>query len=221
MTSIKSIFANSEDSKSLGQSFRDKRFTFYQKLMNQIPKPMSILDVGGTEIFWKNRGLAGNSDYQITLLNLEKGPTTYENIKSVKGNAVDMREFPDQSYDLVFSNSVIEHVYNWENQTKMANEIKRIGKKHIVQTPNKFFVIEPHYVLPLFQFVPKQLKYFILTRTSLSRGYKWSEEDARNYVEEIRLLSQREFKLLFGDSDIYSEKFLALNKSFTAHNFLD
>lgn len=218
MNSIKGIFATSEESGSWGKSFRDKRFLFYKQLINQIPKPMSILDVGGTEIFWENRGLAGDLDYQITLLNLEKSHTNYENIKSVRGNAVDMKEFSDQSQDLVFSNSVIEHVYTWENQVKMANEIMRIGKKHIIQTPNKFFLIEPHYVLPLFQFVPKNIAYPILTKTKLSRMQKWNPKDAKQYLDEIRLLSKDEMQRLFPQSSIYVERFLAAKKSFTAYN---
>ena len=46
-------------------------------------------------------------------------------------------------YDVVHSNSVIEHLYNFENQKKMASEIMRVGKKYIVQTPNKYFFSNP------------------------------------------------------------------------------
>ena len=60
------------------------------------------------------------------------------------GDATDLSPFKDKSFDIVHSNSVIEHLYNFENQKKMASEIMRVGQKHIVQTPNKYFFLEPH-----------------------------------------------------------------------------
>ena len=122
-------------------------------------------------------------------------------------------------YDVVHSNSVIEHLYNFENQKKMASEIIRVGQKYIVQTPNKYFFLEPHYLLPFFQFLPNSLKYFILTKTKLSRLKKWDKKFAKQYIEEIRLLSEKEMKTLFPKSKIYYEKFFGMNKSFTMHNF--
>jgi len=67
--------------------------------------------------------------------------------------------------------------------------------------------------------LPNSLKYFILTKTKLSRLKKWDQEFAKQYIEEIRLLSEKEMKILFPKSKIYYEKFFGMNKSFTAHNF--
>ena len=139
-------------------------------------KPISILDVGGKINFWENRGLAGNNDYIITIVNIEKEKSLYSNIKTKMGDATDLSPFNDKSFDVVHSNSVIEHLYNFENQKKMVSEIIRVGQKYIVQTPNKFFLIEPHYLLPFFQFIPNKLKYFILTKTKLSRLKKWDKK---------------------------------------------
>ena len=101
----------------------------------------------------------------------------------------------------------------------MAEEAVRVGKRHIIQTPNKYFFIEPHYLLPFFGYLPKSVKYWILTKTKLSRLKKWDEKFAKQYLQEIRLISEKEMKTLFPTSKIYFEKFLGLNKSFTAHNF--
>ena len=182
-------------------------------------KPISILDVGGKINFWENRGLAGNNDYIITIVNIEKEKSLYSNIKTKMGDATDLSQFNDKSFDIVHSNSVIEHLYCFENQKKMASEIIRVGQKYIVQTPNKYFFLEPHYLLPFFQFIPNKLKYFILTKTKLSRLKKWDKKFASQYIEEIRLLSLKEMKELFPSSKIYFEKFLGMNKSFTMHNF--
>ena len=216
---FKSIFNISENKDSLGNQFREKRFSFFLQKFNKMQKPVTILDVGGKINFWENRGLAGNKNYKITIVNFEKEKSQYSNIKTKMGDATDLSPFNDKSFDIAHSNSVIEHLYNFENQKKMASEIIRVGKKHIVQTPNKYFFLEPHYLLPFFDIIPKKLKYFILTKTKLSRLKKWDKKFASQYIEEIRLLSLKEMKELFPNSKIYFEKFLGMNKSFTMHNF--
>ena len=216
---LKNIFDLSENKDSLGNQFRNKRFNFFFKKIKKIKKPVTILDVGGKINYWENRNLAGNNDYQITLLNIDLEESSYSNIKTIKGNATEMNELEDNSYDLTHSNSVIEHLYDFKNQKKMASEIVRVGKKHLIQTPNKYFFLEPHYLLPFFQFFPNKLKYLILTKTKLSRLKRWNQKFAKQYIEEIRLLSKKEMKTLFPKSKIYYEKFLGMNKSFTAHNF--
>ncbi len=182
-------------------------------------KPVTILDLGGKINFWENRDLAGNNDYKITIVNIEKEKSIYSNIETKMGDATDLSPFKDKSFDIAHSNSVIEHLYNFENQKKMASEIMRVGQKHIVQTPNKYFFLEPHYLIPFFQFMPDKLKYLILTKTKLSRLKIWNEKFANQYIKEIRLLSLKEMKQLFPSSKIYFEKFLGMNKSFTTHNF--
>jgi hypothetical protein len=101
----------------------------------------------------------------------------------------------------------------------MASEVQRVGALHFVQTPNKHFWVEPHYILPFFDYLPAKIKYLILTKTKLSRLKKWSDADARQYISEIRLLTFSEFKRLFPKSNMYKEFFMGLVKSFTAHNF--
>jgi hypothetical protein len=216
---FKNIFDISENKDSLGNQFREKRFSFFLKKFNIIQKPVTILDVGGKINFWENRGLAGNNDYKITIVNIEKETSKYSNIHCEIGDATNLNKFNNKSFNIVHSNSVIEHLYNFENQKKMVLEIMRVGQKHIVQTPNKYFFLEPHYLLPFFQFIPDKLKYLILVKTRLSRLKKWDKKFASRYIEEIRLLSLKEMKELFPSSKIYFEKFLGMNKSFTMHNF--
>ena len=100
----------------------------------------------------------------------------------------------------------------------MASEVTRVGKKYVIQTPNKYFFIEPHYLLPFFQFLPNSLKFFILTKTKMSRLKKWDKELAKQYIDEIRLMNFNEIKTLFPNCKVYFEKFLGMNKSFTVHN---
>ncbi len=213
------LFGDSTSNQSLGNQFRQKRMIFFKEKIKNLPKPIRILDIGGNEHFWKNSTLASNPDYEITVLNLEKFNVTSTNIISIIGNAVDLSEFSDNEFDITFSNSVIEHLTTRENQVKMAKEVQRVGCNYYVQVPNKFFFIEPHYLLPIINLLPKNIQFFILTKTILSRGKKWDKEFARQYIDEILLPSYNDFKKLFPKSKIWRERFFLMSKSFVAHNF--
>ncbi len=215
------LFASSDATNSLGNKFRNKRIADFIHKVKGLPKPLNILDVGGLESFWVNTGFADNADYKISILNLSKRPVHHKNFESLEGDATNLENISDNQFDIVFSNSVIEHVYTKENQIKMAAAIARVGKHFYVQTPNKHFIIEPHYLLPFFQYLPSGVKFFILTKTLLSRRKKWNVNEAKQYIEEIRLLSIQEMKELFPGSRLYLEKFYGMTKSFTAHNFND
>ena len=209
----------SEQKDSLGDRFRARRFRFFETCLKQLNMPIHILDVGGTQSFWLNRDYGNKPGIKITILNLEKEEVEVENMDSVAGDATDLNAFNDNQFDLVFSNSVIEHLYTYENQQKMAGECQRVGKYHFIQTPNKYFLIEPHYQFPFFDQLPDWLGFWILTKTKLSLGQKWLPTNARNTMAEIRLLSKREFMGLFKGSKLYTERLLFLRKSFILHNF--
>ena len=215
---LKKILQDSKKKESIGNKFRNKRFVYFERLISNLPRPIHILDVGGTEDFWVNRGYNKKEDVKITLLNLKTIITNYNNITSIVGDATDLSLFKEDHFDIVFSNSVIEHLHNFKNQQKMAQEVQRVGIYHFIQTPNKYFLIEPHFLFPLFQFLPKSLKYLLLTKTKLSRGKKWNKKFAKEYIQEIRLLSLKEMKYLFPNSKNKTERFLGMSKSYTLHN---
>ena len=218
---LKNIFNSSEAQGSLGNRFRERRFAFLRDKFSLLPKPLKILDVGGTLSFWVNRGFDKEPGFDITLLNMTQSESQHPNIKFVVGDATNLSQYANHSFDIAFSNSVIEHLFTWEGQVKMANEMMRTGKYYYVQTPNKYFFMEPHYLLPYFQFLPKKTQFLILTKTKLSRMKKWNPERAKNYINEIKLLSKEEMTALFPGSKIFVEHFLGLDKSFSAHNFPD
>ncbi|SEG25056.1 class I SAM-dependent methyltransferase [Algoriphagus boritolerans] len=221
MSIINDLFASSDHPKSLGSKFRAIRLRKLESLFfrNFNPeKPISILDVGGTDYFWKKSQIPNIPGVRITLLNLHLEKTTHPHISSMIGDATEMNSFEDKKFDLVFSNSVIEHLYTFENQRKMAAEVQRVGRKYFVQTPNKYFPVEAHYALPFAQYLPKKLLFFLLTNTKLSRLTRWESRAAQQYLDEIRLLNEKEMKSLFPKSKLLKEKVLGMTKSLTAHN---
>jgi 2-polyprenyl-3-methyl-5-hydroxy-6-metoxy-1,4-benzoquinol methylase len=223
MSSLFNFLASSNNPKSLGYKFRAKRLQEFEKLFfTQFSdfKEIEILDVGGAAYFWKTSALLSHPGVRITLLNFQLEETSHPSLHSVQGNATDMSEFKNGHFDLVFSNSVIEHLYTLEQQKKMASEIRRVGKSYFIQTPNVYFPIEAHYALPFAQYYPKAFLHFILTQTKLSRLKKWSSAEASQYIAEIRLLNSQEMKALFPGTSLLKEKVLGLTKSITAHNLV-
>jgi len=129
--------------------------------------------------------------------------------------------FKDKSFDAVFSNSVIEHVGTFEDQKMMANEVIRVTNFYFIQTPNLYFPIEPHFLVPFFQFFPLSLKVFLVKNFSLGWVEKEkNSENALNTINSIRLLNYKEMNLLFPKSYIFREKFLGLTKSFFAYKHI-
>ena len=137
--------ADNRDEKSLAVQFRRKRFAFFNSLLSRLRRPVSLLDVGGAESYWKTMGMNGDDQVFITLLNLTKENVTLPNITSTVGDAREI-QYEDNSFDVVFSNSVIEHVGSRADQMQMANEVRRVGKRYFVQTPNRYFPLEPHFL---------------------------------------------------------------------------
>jgi SAM-dependent methyltransferase len=116
--------------------------------------------------------------------------------------------FPDKSFPVVFSSSVIEHIPR-DAQQRFADEIRRVGDRYFVQTPNRYFPIEPHYQLPLFQFLPESWRRYLNRRFTLG----WRQ---RGMWEEANLLSAADLRRLFPDAEIHREKILGLTKSLMA-----
>lgn len=208
--------------RSFNQGFRAKRFTFFKTLLQKIDKgePIRILDVGGTQIYWERMNFTGHDNVFITLLNLELAPVTNANFSSIIGDARDLKEFENNHFDIVFSNSVIEHLFTLQNQQKMASEVRRVGKHYFIQTPNYYFPIEPHWIFPFFQFFPFGVRVWLTQKFNLGHFPKAvSREDAVKRVREVQLLTEKQMRSLFPEGNVYRERFFGLKKSITMYHF--
>jgi hypothetical protein len=213
--------ADNADEKSLAVRFRRKRFAFFNSLLSRLARPVSILDVGGAESYWKTMGVDSDDQVFVTLLNLTQEDVSLPNLTSIVGDAREIH-YDYNSFDVVFSNSVIEHVGGHADQAKMANEVMRVGKRYFVQTPNRSFPLEPHFLFPFFQFLPVVVRVRLLQ--SFDLGWFQRTPDparAREIVESIRMLSREEFLDLFPGSGLYEEKALGMTKSFVVYGGWD
>lgn len=66
--------------------------------------------------------------------------------------------YTNNEFDIVFSNSVIEHVGTFEDQKRFAEEIRRVAKSYWVQTPNRHFPVETHLIAPFIHFLPRNFQ---------------------------------------------------------------
>lgn len=206
-----------ESDRSLAKVMRERRFAFFRSLVDPLPKPIRILDVGGTQDFWEAMDYVAPETASITVVNLKAPASRHANIVTMDANACDMPMFADGEFDVVFSNSVIEHVGDESHQRAMANEVQRVGKRYYVQTPNRHFPIEPHYMFPFFQFMPISVKTWLLMHLDIAWNGKIKDKDAAvATAHSVILLSRAQFSSMFPNAQIYKEKVLGLTKSFTA-----
>lgn len=211
-------FADNRNPNSLASRLRAERNKRFRSLISSLPRPLTVLDVGGTETVWETIGFANQPDIQITLINIEPSETSYNNISSIVGDARDMRQFSEHQFDVAYSNSVIEHVGNLADTQRMAREVRRVGKHYFVQTPNRYFPIEPHFVFPFFQFLPRTVQIALVQNFNLGWvGRNPERKYAERAVDTIRLLSWNEMHGLFPDAKIEKERLLGLTKSIIAY----
>ncbi len=193
---------------------RAKRFELFESLTSPLSRPLNVLDIGGTNDFWEQNGWAGDPRIQITIVNLTAEEQVHANIKTGAGDATRLDQFADNSFDLVFSNSVLEHLIAFQNQRSMAQEVQRLAPRYWVQTPNYWFPVEPHFHFVGWQWLPLWARIEIIRRRTCGfRGKTPDRAKAREVVGEVVLLTKRELRELFPTGEILAEPFFGFTKS--------
>jgi hypothetical protein len=198
--------------------FRRARLSrFYSEMA--VSSATEVLDIGGTPFVWDLADRLGFPRPRVTILNLAPpSPQRAAGPPWVVGNAIRL-PFRDQSFDVAFSNSVVEHLGSWDMQKRFALEVLRVAKRHFVQTPKRGFFFEPQLHTPFVHWLPLRWR-----RRLIRRGTVWglltnpSPEAADRMVREIRLLGPRELESLFPNDRLLLERFLLMPKSLVALN---
>ena len=219
---LRALADNSREG-SLAHRFRETRFRFFSSLLDSVPRPLRILDVGGTPSFWDRMGFADDPELRLTIVNSAPPETTDRRFAhQLVGDARSMAQFDTGEVDVVFSNSVIEHIADRDDQLAMADEVRRIGRRYFVQTPNRSFPLEPHFLVPGFQFLPLEARVALLRRWNLGHMARQPDpEQARDAVLSVRLLAASELSSLFPGASIYEERILGMSKSLVAYGGWD
>lgn len=164
-------YSRQKPGKLLDSISLQKRMEMYGLFLNEFPgqTTQSVLDVGVTvdktalasNYFEKNYPVKSKI---IALSNQDASylEDVYPGLKFQLGDARHL-PFTDQSIDVVFSSAVIEHTGKFENQKKMLSECYRVAKHGVfITTPNRWYPIELHTVLPLIHWLPKFVHRFLL-----------------------------------------------------------
>lgn len=173
---------------------------------------MRVLDLGGRPEWW-----AGDPHpAALTTINLESAGDLPPWVTHVVADACDVGVLGDERFDLVVSNSLLEHVGGYYRRRQLADVVHARADRHWVQTPNRYFPLEPHWVAPGWQFLPIPVRARILQRWPLQHTRPSNHAEALDCVLATELVSSAELRLLFPSSELWSERVLGLTKSFVA-----
>ena len=200
---------------SLGARSRRRRWATFAALFPQLPD-MRVLDLGGTVEWWRR---AADRPSHVTVVNLlEPGTPDLPWVTPLLGDACDPPPIVTEgTYDLVFSNSLIEHVGGHAKRTALAQVVRDSAPCHWVQTPYRYFPVEPHFLFPGFQFLPLAARARILQGWPLVHTKPQGRIGAINTAQWTELLSGTELRAYFPDSVVLHERVAGLTKSLIAY----
>lgn len=201
---------------NISRHFRRRRMQRFCEAMG-VTASTRILDVGGSPDTWAFLPVQP----RVTLLNIPMSITDRpSSMEWVAGDGCEL-PFTDKSFDIVFSNSVIEHVGDSVRQKAFALETIRVGKRYFVQTPNRGFPIEQHLFMPVLHWLPMKWQRAIVHRFTVWEHLADPTEDQRafylqHYLDDVLLLGRQELRHLFPDAHVVRERVLGLTKSLIA-----
>lgn len=219
--------------RSLSKKWKRKRLLKCFELLSPI-ESSTLIDMGGGSgsFFSENKDLIEKYKINVVIadidkINLEKASA--RGFKTILLGEHGFSEFADDEFDIVFCNSVIEHVTTpkknvWEytdqsfykeafkTQKEFAESIERISKQYFVQTPHRFFPIESHSWTPALYSYPDSREKHV-KRLGILKKY-WIKETQPDF----NLLTEQEMRFLFpGATDVYTNRVFGLPKEIIAY----
>ena len=124
---------------------------------------------------------------RITAVSTQYLDRFHEAFPAVRAIRADGRELPfeDDEFDIGFSNAVVEHVGRREDQRRFLHELCRVSRRVFVTTPNKWFPLEVHTLLPFVHWLPRTEREWVYRTLQRTEGLG------------VELLSPPEFRELF------------------------
>jgi SAM-dependent methyltransferase len=180
---------------SISLRSRERKLRLFREELRPTPET-TVLDVGADELGFGEGDGCGTLNFfeerypwpeRITALGLHDGDgfrSRYPHIPYVQGDACAL-PFDDASFDIVFSNAVIEHVGGRERQRAFVSEAIRVGRRVFITTPNRRFPVELHTRLPFVHWLPDALSHPVYRATGKEIG------------SQVELLTRRSMAALF------------------------
>ncbi|MGA7161825.1 MAG: SAM-dependent methyltransferase [Bacteroidota bacterium] len=162
---------------------RERKMQIFLRYLN--PSEFdTILDVG-----YSNKEHSPNDNYleknykyknKITALGIDDTNEfnfRYPEVKTIK-YAGGRFPFKDKMFNICWSNAVIEHVGNSDEQIMLVKEMVRTCKRVCFTTPNRLFPIEVHTRIPLLHLLPKK----VFDKLLLVIGKSWAAGSYMNLL---------------------------------------
>lgn len=202
----------------LDNRFRERRFEIFNKIVSEVlgkQQSCRILDIGGSAKYWARYGKGLDwTRVSVCSVNRTADQAEMPGFESAVGDARRLDQFADNSFDIVHSNSVIEHVGRWHDMVAMAQEVRRLAPRYFVQTPYFWFPVEPHARFIFFHWMPESWRYRIIMERRC--GFWERQPDVGMAVKQVQsacMIDKKQMRFLFPDADISFERFLGFPKS--------
>lgn len=173
---------------------RQQMFQHFMRLMTPQPET-TLLDVGVTcDVAFEGSNHLEHAyphKNRITCVGIEDGSHLEKQFPGLRFLRVEPSQrlpFEDKTFDIAYSNAVIEHVGCVANQRAFAAELCRVGRRVFLATPNRWFPVEHHTGIPLLHWAPKPVW------RKLLRGTRF---DFYSHESELNLLTESELRALF------------------------
>jgi len=200
---------------SWGARMRNRRWTWLAETFPELQQ-MSVIDLGGRVESWMR---APVQPKHVHVVNLEPQPADLPHWAEV--DTADACALPERiasrRYDLVFSNSVIEHVGGHERRLRFAESVRSLSESYWVQTPYRYFPIEPHWVAPGAQFAPLAVRSWLIRHWPLVHSRPADRDSALETALWVELLDRTQMRFYFPDAVLRAERVLGWPKSLIAY----
>jgi hypothetical protein len=203
------------------------RSTLFRSRIEALPRPLRVIDLGGSALMWTRWGVTAGDGLRIVLANNHRMDTTHRSEplpgRFMENWPVDVLELTPASFagfDLIFSNSMLEHLPSRHVQARLAAAIAESGKPYFIQVPNKHCIVDPHFPHPLAAFFavwPTRMQVWAHARHALgSSGRAGSVAASAAAIATYHPLGRRDLAALFPAASIVTEWNLGLPMSLVA-----
>lgn len=203
-----------EGAGSVGERARQRRWSALSQMFPDLSE-MTVLDLGGTVRSWVH---APVRPARVQIVNVAPDADDVCSwITVADGDACDPPpSILSAAYDLVYSNSVIEHVGGHHRRRQFAAVVESAADRFWVQTPYRYFPLEPHWLLPGLQHLPVLVRAHLTLRWPLThtRAPTLDRSIAAQLATELLDITQMRF--YFPRAEIELERMAGVPKSIIA-----
>jgi hypothetical protein len=126
---------------------------------------------------------------QITCAGIGDGGNlkiTHPEVSFVKIEPNERLPFPDDYFDISYSNAVIEHVGGPSERAFFISEHIRVARVMFLTFPNRWFPVEHHTSIPLLHYNPRMLRKALRN----TKYHEWSDKRSLDFLDEETILSE-------------------------------